>query len=751
MFSYLTSTWTAIAGAAAADDQAASSSHSDQDDDETSDQVISDPGGPDSEEDSGSDLDTHATEDSLEQYIENFDPNEAFDSSFSSSEPLDEDAILQKRVADGAAFQQIYPAAKQEFTGMPAMYLSPSLNQHREALRHDVLRARLTELALAVEFGTSFGPNGRNLTVMPLDAIRHHSRNAPTLPDDLPAAGALPPLTASLYMRLVRSMPIFAGRGEEYLYALDDFVENDFLDFNAKWMRATKFDILGFMVHYVTLFSHLLNEAWYGCDGVRQSIPDFATPVEVLPTTFYPDLLAYYRSALPGGGTFRLGRHHRRSGVVADDATTYLREQKAKDFTNAWRQFSRAACDILRSTAYDENKDFVGRFWEVVRTAPKLQDLPQLYQDFFCGLARAIAFTVDNVLDENEWRRKVTAIWNRLPITVLLTSLRLINPIPFMDRMVKLFCWRPPGMLSLLQRIGATMCASERTAKHVRTLSKGVSSNVSSIIEASVDMMFSSKKILLPISSQDSPELIRAFLKKPLRGAHVTDQEVAYAKAYIRKREKEEFVEALGSKSVIDIVKHVAEVAPPLLDEYWKCFDFAGLMSKLVTTVGRVLEALNAYDGVRDPAEALETHNEVTEAIYEALIPFVEHAYQLLHALSKRKPAGDFGFHAIVKHLFDDLLSPEGSQTAILELGTLVKTVIDSIPADERATLWEEVDRIVAYMEAGVDAREWEPCEVLEEKALPVFWKRLVESFCGLEISVQVEEDSSVQDLSDVD
>ncbi|KNC98072.1 uncharacterized protein SPPG_06484 [Spizellomyces punctatus DAOM BR117] len=663
------------------------------------------------------------------------DGDEAYSSSLESLSSLDNQDLVDHIVDQGQEYQIPQPPARSHLQAMNTLFLSDALNSKVNALRHDVLRARLCELVLTVEFASSYGANARTLTVAPIPAVLHLNLVTPSVPSDFPGPGVLPPLTRALYVRLFRDLPLFAGHGAKYLAGLDDFMEHEFLDFVGKWMRATKFDVLSFSLYYVTLFSHLKNEAWYGVDDNAAPLPTFSTRPILRPATLYPDLLCYYRASLPGGGSFRLSKRERKTPDT--DETLELRELKARGFTDAWRSVLKAGCGICRELIGDDSEaevDLAERFWDVVKSSPEIMDLPPTFQDFFYSIITAVAHAIDNILDDAEWRHKFASIWKRLPVSIMLTSLRLVNPVPFVDRVIKLFCWKPPGMYSLLQKIGAMICALDRTQAALRIIAKNVQQSRRCAIERTIDAAFEQwrQSCVYDISSQDPAEKIRDFLRNSDEKTFqttISKSEVAFAKCYIRKKEKEDFVEVLGSKDVVDFVKHFCEMVPPLLDEVWKCIDIATLMSKLVDTVSQILEGMTAYDS---PTESLaKTHSQVIGALYSALLPFFKAAYPLLPAVAKRPPAGPAGIHALVEHLLYDVMRPRNTRGSILELGKDARVVVDSLTPTEKARLWKEVDGIIANMEAGIDAREWEPCEVLEGKGLQVFWDEIVREFTG--------------------
>ncbi|KAI8816514.1 uncharacterized protein EV422DRAFT_509750 [Fimicolochytrium jonesii] len=698
------------------------------------------------------------------------------DASILDLEALSQDELLKVTLDEGNDWRTPAPPARPELTAMAPLYLSAALNKRVEALRHDVLRGRLIEMTLAREYYSSYGANADTLTAAPLlgyDGSTAALAIAPVISDDYPGSPVLPPLTRALYVRLLRSLPIFAGRGPKYMVDFDRFIDEDFLDFVGKWMRASRFDILSFTSHYVTLFSHLKNEAWYGADDTPLPLPlGFEAPA-MLPTTMYPDLLTFHRASLPGGGSFRLHKRHRAEGGDSD-AVISLRESKAKAFTEAWRKVLSTGCNVCRDMIGrgPASKDVVlTKFWSTVKAAPNVADLPPSWQAFIYGLCTAMAHTIDNVLDDAEWRAKFVSIWKRIPVTIMLTSLRLVNPIPFVDRVIKLFCWKPPGMYSLLQRIGGMICAADKTAATLKRLAREVDTPTRTAVEKAVDTAFtsstSSTTHIRPISSQAPAHKILSFLQESpdFTITPIGTATLSYTKAYIRKREKDEFVEVLGSKNVTDFLTHFAKAVPPMLDEIWNCIDFANLMSKLVDTVNQIITALSLYDTAAESNKDT-VHLDVTRALYAALLPFLKAAYPLMHALAHKERTGDAGLHALVEYIVMEinLPDPDGiaaspdlstsrnkssakktAQKSVKSTRAPILTVAKDAspvllhlsPADTTQLLHNEVDEIIACLESGTDPREFpshvdsSADDVLTSKAFPVFWHAIVAEFVG--------------------
>jgi hypothetical protein len=64
-----------------------------------------------------------------------------------------------------------------------------------------------------------------------------------------------------------------------------------------------------------------------------------------------------------------------------------------------------------------------------VALAKTLDTLPDDLVDFTRQMVWAVAVTLDNVFDEPGWRVTMKGIWSKLPLGLIVGSLRLINPL----------------------------------------------------------------------------------------------------------------------------------------------------------------------------------------------------------------------------------------------------------------------------------------------------------------------------------
>ncbi|CAF1065336.1 unnamed protein product [Didymodactylos carnosus] len=640
-----------------------------------------------------------------------------------------------------------------EQDGIPPVIITSEVDTREDALRYDVLRGRLVELVLCNEFGIMYGDTGQTLTSAPLDiAEKSLLHSVILLSQRMPRPSALPPLTRALYYRFLRNVPILFGHDEHFLASLDDFVESHFITFVGKWMRATKFDILSFSIHYIKLFSHLKNEAWYGYDShsFTSLNPSYAQKPLHIPTTIYPEMMTCYRAALPDGGTFQLTKRRIADREMNAETLQKLRQSKQMGFVNAWREVFRAATHLIRYLTKNDSDgtgqyNYLDRFWKVLKASPEVHDLPDIFANVVEAVIKALTYTIDNILDDEDWRKTALALWKWLPINTILTALRIFNPISFMDRIINVFCWRGWGMNSLLQRMGSTVCSYDRTIAHIKVLRRTLASSNRYAIERAVDVAFKNLKqtnaISCPISSQDSNAKIQSLLldsdkKQFPNEAIIQETDIVYARTYIRKKEKEDFIEALGDTHTINFIKNVCHTITPLLAEISECIDFASFVATLAETVNSILPALSIYDQCgNDPEKLLEVYLSVISNIESTVRTLVITAYPMVYSIANREQNSDRpGFQDLINKLIHSILNPSEGKIAILDLFRDVTPEVfcllsSSSPLSDQ--LQVDIDTLIEYMKTGVDAEKFKRMSVLEGEVLRRFTKQVIEEFTG--------------------
>ncbi|KAJ3081181.1 hypothetical protein HK102_002531, partial [Quaeritorhiza haematococci] len=540
-----------------------------------------------------------------------------------------------------------------------------------------------------------------------------------------------------------------------------------------------------FVKFYLGIGSHLKNEAW-----VESEAPDGAYDA-----TLYPELVATERAVSLGtadptgtmtsslnytaskssGSRFRRGSKEAPTGKNGKPIDTgnsgkpalspEAREEKFEAFVEAWRQFFVASAKVLHNLHGDainlaagaskdgqaknvRKGDFGDAIFAHFKNAPTIWELDEDAVVWVKALIRAIAHTVDNILDDYDWRTKGQALFNRLPVTLIVTSLRLVNPIPFMERMIKVFLWRPAGVQSLLQILGGTVCAHDKTVKAIKNYKSNVPSSDRSAIEKAVEAMWSPKKKNAQadagkkLFSSDSNSAFLEFLSRKANISPSTLQKesdamirITYARLLIRRKEKDEFINMLGDPGITKFIIHVCHVIPPLLTEVYQCINFADLAATFFQSIGDILKALQEYDKAYNGKGQQPDWQLIIDQIEKAIIPIFEQGYPVVYEMA-RKDKTDTNIYEMLDWFLREMGGSEDGdlafgRTAVLDMAPDAQCVLDKLSEEEVKRLWREVDEIIKLTETGVEETEWPKFELLQGKALDIFLKEMEIQFGG--------------------
>ncbi|KAJ3414031.1 hypothetical protein HDV05_007156 [Chytridiales sp. JEL 0842] len=529
----------------------------------------------------------------------------------------------------------------------------------------------------------------------------------------------LPPISRVIYARFIRSLPFFAGRGEAFMKPFDDFAEEAFVPLVVTFARATKFDVLGFAKHYLAILffaGFSPRDQRLGADPNKTDDEDVYHDASEHDTLrrwdqFQAHVMHHLSAKAPiEGGRFRhpssLPLGHR--NMPLEPTNPHLQEFRYHLFRESWWTWLQSSTRILldmqqahhlrrrpsnasstkssssstpslRQDSYDEDVSNMAAsladfslsesLFSVIRKCTELRDLPSSYRAWVKKLIRALAVTAENVLDDAEWRRKVTEVWEKLPLGLIVTSLKVVNPIPFIEKVLKIFLWKPPGLPSLLMKICDILCGLDRTKQRLKAARKPLSSSITKPLDAFLENVtlisdeahfktpytdaFKDTKKAWTYSSDDSDEVIIKLLASngfdviSPKGTTV-DALIEYVRCFFRKREKEAFVDYMGSTQFVQFVTHVSAFLPPLLTEVWDCIDMSVLVSAFFKATSSVLDLLKVYDAEpkSDGSGEKKRYEGLIRKIEEEILEVIDKGYTMVHNLSKKAPGGPSGIHA---------------------------------------------------------------------------------------------------------
>ncbi|KAI8914684.1 hypothetical protein BC831DRAFT_517022 [Entophlyctis helioformis] len=196
---------------------------------------------------------------------------------------------------------------------------------------------------------------------------------------------------------------------------------------------------------------------------------------------------------------------------------------------------------------------------------------------------------------------------SKMPISFMVVSLRFINPAPLVERVLRLFLWQPAkGIHSLLQKLAAHLCSYEATQIRFKRYQGRVHdlARRHAIEEAAKNPTLSS------IDSQ--LHLVESFAAAGV--AALTADELKFAIVCIRKREKTSFIDALADPTLVDLVAHIAHLAPKLLNDLRKFGDLASVVGQFFEAVRKSLAILERYAVYKKHRSSMETRSHTDHA-----------------------------------------------------------------------------------------------------------------------------------------
>ncbi|KAJ3031422.1 UNVERIFIED_CONTAM: hypothetical protein HDU68_004112 [Siphonaria sp. JEL0065] len=491
-------------------------------------------------------------------------------------------------------------------------------------VRRLVLRYHLGSLLIANEFNLYFGETaGFRLTTQKLPTSKTAvSYEGPPLPPHTTVTGApftLPPLVRHFYSRWIRNIPWIAGHSLEYLQVFDEFTDSAFRSFVVSWLRATKFDLLGFAKHYYAVFLFGYNDPTDPQADYNTCCPPLDGQLPQGFQEFKDAVISQLASTETHSGRFTTYPTSTNDVHSADyesgpKVRNQVQEVRYRQLSAVFRDFLTIGADLLVQLMPEDgdgaesddgrSKSYGPKLFAIFKTAETLDELPELLQDWTRALARAVAVGFENILDDKGWRGKARRVWNKMPLSLVVTSLRLINPVPFVETLLRIFVWKPPGGLySLLQSLAGVICSLSKTRAEVKDLKAKLLPQDRIDIEHIINTLWGTDGEISSVP-EDEKRVLEA-----LREAGITVNETyrdsndeesnlntRYARLLIRHKEKLLFIDCLGSDELTGFIVHIIKFLPPVLKELWDCIQMADLLQSFFDTLTNMLEIIGRYD-----------------------------------------------------------------------------------------------------------------------------------------------------------
>ena len=389
----------------------------------------------------------------------------------------------------------------------------------------EITQSELIHLSMVKEFTQTFGSHQASaLTHLPIQSFCQSV-----------VTGNLSPLTRRLMTMIVLECPFVEVHGIDYVETLDRLLEKVYVELLQNFILATQFDVLACQSHIYSLVIHLYKQI-PSTNGIHSS------------SSITPAGLEPWCERVRKSRAFDI-----RGNVVSQ---TLGHESVA---INRQEKFVAVAHSIqsLFSSIESLQSDSVN-FWDVVKQCPTLEGLPINYSHTFDSILRTIAHCLDVILDHQDRRENLKRILDKIPASFIVFSLQWIDPTPLVEQVIGLFVWKPPGIHSLLQKVGGLVCRDSETRQRLQDLRVGDTF----ALEILDDLLEKTKEFKNSKARLD--QIISRY------EGSIDEDVLNYLKIAIRDNEKSTFVDFLASPTVIELIKHIGHIYPLIIQQISK-------------------------------------------------------------------------------------------------------------------------------------------------------------------------------------
>ncbi|KAJ3392707.1 hypothetical protein HDU92_008210 [Lobulomyces angularis] len=609
-------------------------------------------------------------------------------------------------------------------------------------LHKEYLRFHLTEKLITNEFQFTFIDTAASLTTVKIG----NNLNKIYLKTDVRNTQILAPITFQIYNSFVLNFPLFKGTSiyKDYLgkiiyhlvfsmvLLLDFWLQNHFLDIGKEWMIATKFDILKFVSVYLNLILFLRKEAL----SVKFPCSDRVYGSEkntLLKTVFFSEV-----------GRFRRNYNKFKNNL------NHIAEKEAKflNFCGVIENWVYYTNSITKELSTEASTLLISEgevLFENVKKCATIADLPRNYQDWVEGTVCLWATLIDNILDDFFWRKKMFAIVNKFPLSLVLTTMRFVNPIPFVEKCLSFFLWGPLGVNSLLQRFGAMVTDHDKTIAKL-AIEREKLGSLAIPIEEYINKSFSNRcslneestnqDLLAFFSDSNIPHLIESYnARNSTHRKFKIENCFSLVKLHLRVKEKEKFISALGSPNIIKLITLISKIFPPLLSEIYSVSNFHDVFQQFFKTLSEILEILE-FDYSKKKSDWKTT----IEKIKCPIRMFFNIFYDIIYKISHKNPTGENGFHSLVEWFiklmlnFSQLHSSATFSTCVPNIenqttsNCVLEKIFSSLSNEEKKNLEQELNYLILKKEYVGNMKDHENNDLnfIEGKFLDLWFENVI-------------------------
>ncbi|KAJ3271445.1 hypothetical protein HDV01_006651 [Terramyces sp. JEL0728] len=550
-----------------------------------------------------------------------------------------------------------------------------------------VLYTYIWESILVNEWYTALGENATVLTRIPRNSLAINKLSEEN------SCPKYPELSRRLYKKFLRALPFFSKMGPEYLAAFDSLMDKSYAASQGHLLIATKMDALAFLKFYTSLFYRLHLEEIM---GIRNEISIW-------------NRYLYYRYAATN--SFSLDRPTHATQFDANRMNKYNR------MVESLRIFLRCVPPCKEDMKKLSSAD-IKPWWALLRQYPKMKDLPAMHQELVRTAINAAAHVLNNILDEPARLEKMSAIYNKIPTSLLVTSLKIVNPAPFIRQCVKLFLWQPsPGVYSLFQRMASHLCGYDETSRQLKSIAGNLSETeilkINTLVEENVlSSLDDDTKFVTVAKNEDIPV--------------PSDTLIEYFRLSIRLNEKKAFIEHLNTPAQHDLFVHLFQFLPKLLNEFRQSVALSEFVGNYFKLVDRILKALLKHSNVNtENKDAVD--KQVIEDLILPLTEFAEFFYPVLVKMAKLVGTTKElqMITSLADFLIEYILQLEESKVKTTYHQDL-KDKFNSLDEYSKEKILSELDLLVQCCEMGLDETKWPRCATIDQHLTSWCYERIL-------------------------
>jgi hypothetical protein len=568
--------------------------------------------------------------------------------------------------------------------------------------QESALFSLLWEQMLVNEWALAFGDRADQLTRVPITPRPYRASNPST---NLRLATTIPYASRTIYERFFRDLPMWTLMGDDFVHEIDIHIERIWQPAIRNLILATNLDILALGRYHSSMVYHLGHDALYKRHKTNH------------------DRLIWSRYAttkIVQKSSFQI------CDVPKSTKLCNVRLSKVDRLMLAWKQFLHDLGDA-RDAAERLPQSEQYRWWGIFQQYRTIESLPSPFQQPIYSFIRLCAVISDNVFDDPERLSKGKNIYDKIPVSLLVMSLRMVNPAPFVSKFTEIFLWKPSkGTYSLFQRLASYFCGHHDTVRASESVSKSLSSANKDLITNIVEIN--------DLHGRLSEETLASILKKHgLR--QVTEQAVQYAYYVIRAKEKVQFIEHLGSEDITNFLLHLIQVAPHLLEEFRHFISLPEFVQTMFDCLGRGIKILERHQ--KQTHDPIKQNEKIIDDIEAEILIFADAFYKCLPKVADVVDTDDepVGLVEMVNfvmcHLFqvdlphkrneDEVEQRSESDSAIgidgFHDGLL--NVLSGLDPKTQEAIWGEVNEVVELSRKGVDDSKWPEMRTLNKVLVP--------------------------------